>query len=330
MEDEELVDILLATYNTEISYLKKQIDSLLTQTYSNLKIYISDDASSDIRIKELLIEYEKKDKRISLFLQEANQGFQANFEFLLKQSNASYIMFCDHDDIWDKDKVKISLQEIKRQKVDLVYCDARQIDEEDNVIHSSYLKYKNLPILQGKEKRIFFARHTILGCTQMITKEIKEKMIPFKKSVIAHDWLSVVLANEGRGIGYIPKTLLGYRLHSANVYGGRTLTKNIQNWKSARRKNTYQDYLDYRNHVISTAYESGSKMSLDYIQKKENKKQIEKIIQYYEKLKKHPYICFTIFPYFQFLFAKGLKTRFLKEFILFHFPILGYFRFKRT
>ena len=40
---EELVDILVATYNTEEKYLRKQIDSILKQTHTNIKIYISDD-----------------------------------------------------------------------------------------------------------------------------------------------------------------------------------------------------------------------------------------------------------------------------------------------
>ena len=31
-------------------------------------------------------------------------GYNKNFEFLLKQSKANYIMFSDHDDIWNKDK----------------------------------------------------------------------------------------------------------------------------------------------------------------------------------------------------------------------------------
>ena len=151
---DDLVDILVTTFNTEIKYLTKQIDSLLSQTYQNIKIYISDDASNDIRVKEVLIDYEKKDKRINIFLQEKNVGFVKNFEFLLKQSTAPYIMFCDHDDIWDKDKVKISLEELKKKNVDMVYCDAMQIDSEDNLTQKSYMKYKNLPILDGKNKKM--------------------------------------------------------------------------------------------------------------------------------------------------------------------------------
>ena len=71
---EEKIDILLATYNGE-KYVAEQIESILRQTYKNMKIYISDDNSNKNEIKELLEEYEKNDNRIRLFLQPQNLGY---------------------------------------------------------------------------------------------------------------------------------------------------------------------------------------------------------------------------------------------------------------
>ena len=81
---EELVDILVTTYNTEEKFLRKQIESILKQTYKNIKIYISDDKSTNSNVEKILKEYEKKDERIKLFIQPRNLGFNKNFEFLLK------------------------------------------------------------------------------------------------------------------------------------------------------------------------------------------------------------------------------------------------------
>ena len=128
--EEELVDILVTTYNTNEKYLRKQINSLLRQSHKNLKIYISDDNSQDENVIKILKEYEEKDNRIKLFLQQTNLGYNKNFEFLLKKSKANYIMFCDHDDIWHLDKVQKSLDKIKQENVDMVYCNCRQIDED--------------------------------------------------------------------------------------------------------------------------------------------------------------------------------------------------------
>ena len=119
---DELVDILVTTYNTNEKFLKKQIESIQNQTYNNIKIYISDDSSTSQRIKEILEDYESKDERVKLYLQPRNLGYNKNFEFLLQQSTANYVMFSDHDDIWHKDKVEKSLKKIKEIIVDLVYC----------------------------------------------------------------------------------------------------------------------------------------------------------------------------------------------------------------
>ena len=53
-EKQELVDILLATYNTKIEYLKIQLDSIINQTYKNIKIIISDDKSTNTEVIETL------------------------------------------------------------------------------------------------------------------------------------------------------------------------------------------------------------------------------------------------------------------------------------
>lgn len=272
---EEKIDILLTTYNTPIEYLQKQIDSILNQTYSKFKLIISDDCSSEEEIKRILEEYQKKDKRIEVYLQERNLGYNKNFEFLLKQSKAEYIMFADHDDIWYPEKIEKSLKVIKNKKVDLVYCNANQINEKDKIIRENYFKYKNVPLLEGKNK-LAITRCIGIGCSQIITKEIKEKMLPFKDAVIAHDWLAAFLANEGKGMAYIEEPLFGYRLHSTNVFGGRSLVQNLNRWKEENGK-SYTAYLKYRKEkVIDKAYLDGIRMCQEYLEeeKREERKWI--------------------------------------------------------
>lgn len=269
MKMEEKIDILLTTYNTPIGYLRKQIDSILNQTYSNFKLIISDDDSSVEQVKDILEEYQKRDSRIELYRQEKNLGYNKNFEFLLKRSKANYIMFADHDDIWYPEKVEESLKIIKDRKVSLVYCNANQINEKDEIIQENYFKYKNVPLVNGKNK-LAITRCIGIGCSQIITKEIKEKMIPFKETVIAHDWLAAFLANRGNGIAYIEKPLFGYRLHSTNVFGGRNLAQNLSRWKKENGK-SYAAYLKYRKEkVIDKAYLNGAIMCQKYLEEEQD------------------------------------------------------------
>ena len=324
---EDKVDILLTTYNTNIEYLKQQIDSILNQTYKSFNLLISDDCSSNEEIKELLEEYQKQDNRVTIYIQEKNLGYNKNFEFLLKQSKASYIMFSDHDDVWYPQKVAKSVEKIKENDLDMVYCNANQINEKGDIIKQNYFKYKNMPLI-NKHSKLAISRYIGIGCSQIITKSVKDKMIPFTDKVIAHDWLASFIANENKGISYIEEALFGYRLHNTNVFGGRSLAQNLSKWKE-ENGTSYKSFLKYRNEkVIDKAYLDGAKMCLQYSSNKENKKFIQNIIKYYEGLKKSKYINLHIIKYFKFLAGKNLFKKTIKEIINFHFPILGYVIFK--
>ncbi len=323
---EELVDILLTTYNTNEIFLKKQIDSILQQTYKNIKIYISDDRSTNDKIEPILREYEKNDPRIKIYIQPINLGYNKNFEFLLKKSKAKYIMFSDHDDIWYKDKVEKTLKKLQEDNVDMVYCNCRQINEKDEVIKKDYFKYKNVPLVKGKSK-LAISRCVGIGCSQMITKEIRNKMIPFKKWFVAHDWLSAFLANEEKGISYIYEPLFDYRLHSTNVFGGRSLSQNISRWKK-ENGGDYKSYLDYRKSAITKAYADGIRMCKKYVKNEENKQFIEYASKYYEAILETKKINLkNIKDYFYILAGKNLGKKMIREIILFHFPIIGYLKF---
>ena len=323
----EKVDVIVATYKTNITYLKKQIDSILNQTHTEINVLISDDNSQDDELKNVLKQYEKMDNRVKVFFQEENIGYINNFNFLLEKSTSNYICFSDHDDIWYPEKIEKSLEKLISDDVDLVYVNSRQVNENDEVIKENYFKYKNIPLIDKKNK-LAISRCIGIGCSQIFTKSIKEKAIPFKNSVMAQDWLMAFIANENKGISYIKNPLFDYRLHQTNVFGGRSLNQNLYRWKE-KNGNSYNSYLKYREQeVIDKAYLDGAKMCLEYVENEKDREFIIKLINYYNNLKKSKYINFHFLKYFYFLGGKNLFKKMIKEFVIFHFPILGYLRFK--
>ena len=324
---EELVDILVATYNTNEKYLRKQIESILRQTHKNLKIYISDDKSSDKKVAEILKEYEKKDNRIKLYIQPKNLGYNKNFEFLLQQSTANYIMFSDHDDVWGKEKVEKSLKKIKEENVDMVYCNCRQVDEDGVVLQDDYFKYKNVPLVKGKSK-LAISRCVGIGCSQIITKTVRDKMLPFKNDVIAHDWLAAFIANEGKGMCYIKEPLFDYRLHGTNVFGGRSLNQNLNRWKQENGK-SYKAFLKYREDAINRAYLGGIKMCKQYVSIKKDEQFIEEAEKYYNNILNSYKINWNLKAFFKILAGKNQGKKMIRECVLFFFKFtfIGYLKF---
>ena len=67
------ISIALATYNGE-KYIRNQLDSIISQSYTDFELIICDDNSSDTTI-DIIKSYQEKDNRISLHLNKSNIGF---------------------------------------------------------------------------------------------------------------------------------------------------------------------------------------------------------------------------------------------------------------
>lgn len=106
----ELISIGLPTYNKAL-YLRKALDSLLSQTYTNFEIIISNNSSTD-KTDRICREYVRKDKRIRYFRQKNNIGAVNNFNFVLEKAKSNYFMWAGDDDFWDKDFLKKLYQQL--------------------------------------------------------------------------------------------------------------------------------------------------------------------------------------------------------------------------
>ena len=125
------VNILLATYNG-CKHLKKQLDSLIAQTYPNITIYIRDDCSSDNTVNYLkhYIAQNKSDKEIILLdNQNTNLRPPTSFYQILKECDkADYYAFCDQDDYWYPQKIEWAVAKLEqhpsKDTLPLVYYSA--------------------------------------------------------------------------------------------------------------------------------------------------------------------------------------------------------------
>jgi glycosyltransferase involved in cell wall biosynthesis len=92
-----LVSIGMPVYNGE-PFIRQAIDSLLGQTYKNLEVIISDNASTDATA-EISLEYAAKDSRIRYHRNDVNIGVYANFNRVFNLSSGEYFMWAAADDI---------------------------------------------------------------------------------------------------------------------------------------------------------------------------------------------------------------------------------------
>ena len=84
-------------YNRPV-LLAKTLQEVLNQSYPNLEIIISDNASPDADVAEICHQTVAIDKRIRYFRQTENIGPSANFEFVFRQATGIYFMWAADDD----------------------------------------------------------------------------------------------------------------------------------------------------------------------------------------------------------------------------------------
>lgn len=112
-----LVSIIVPIYNSGI-YLKRCIDSIVSQTFENIEVVLVDDGSTDDS-GNICDEYAAKDKRI-LVIHKSNEGLVRARKDGVTASHGEFILLVDSDDWIDYDAVEVMLGIQELYKCDIV------------------------------------------------------------------------------------------------------------------------------------------------------------------------------------------------------------------
>lgn len=224
---EPLITIVMATFNGG-KYIKDQLDSIIHQSWTNWKLIIRDDGSSDDTLA-ILSSYRLLDTRIELLCDEkGNLGICMNFAELMQYSAlCEYLMFSDQDDVWLSTKIEDTFKAMRASellhglsKPLLIHTDLCLVNDQLKQISRSAEKFIKLnPYTPNKLNRLL-AQNFIYGCTIMINRELLKESLPMPREAENHDyWVSLIASAIGH-ITYIPKSYILYRQHSSNFSGG--------------------------------------------------------------------------------------------------------------
>ena len=93
-----LISVLMPTYNTDAVWLKKAIDSVLCQVYSNWELCIADDGSTQSQTKELIESYAQSDPRIKVVFRPTTGHIATASNSALELVTGEFVALMDHDD----------------------------------------------------------------------------------------------------------------------------------------------------------------------------------------------------------------------------------------
>lgn len=127
-----LVSVIITTYNRPINILKRAVESVVNQSYSNIEIIVVNDCPNDRQLSQdiefMLHSYQTK---IQYFVHDTNGGACKARNTGLKHANGVYVAFLDDDDEWMPDKILLQVSEML-ENVSLVYCSSIQVYGEGN------------------------------------------------------------------------------------------------------------------------------------------------------------------------------------------------------
>lgn len=233
--------VMLSTYNGE-RFLRKQLDSVITQKGVNVYLIIRDDGSTD-NTQQILDDYKSVYPNMMTIYKGTNMGCARSFRYLMEKANSfdlffpDFYAFCDQDDIWIDNKLKKATEALAvyNQTIpNLFFSHFKKIDEWGDELFTENRMFK-----------ISFGEALIMnpsvGCTQVFNKSCLEKSLLYNPPLLVlHDWwiYSLCLALSGNVI-YDENALVLYRQHSSNVLGAQEISRyrKLYNWLYKKNDN---------------------------------------------------------------------------------------------
>jgi glycosyltransferase involved in cell wall biosynthesis len=213
------ISVVIATYNGE-QFIKEQLDSIAAQTLLPSEVVICDDASSDTTVS--IIKSHILFERIKLVINDCNIGLVENFKKAVTNCNPNnYIAFCDQDDIWFPNKLKLNFETIskieKKALPSIVYSDSTLIDKTGKTLYKSFMHAIGIDKYKHNYETVLFGS-VMLGCTMMINPKMRSYFleIPNEPSIFHDAWMALVGFAIGECI-FINQPLVYYKKHSNNI-----------------------------------------------------------------------------------------------------------------
>jgi len=165
-----LVDVILPVYNSE-SFIIKTVNSIINQSYSNWRIIIIDDASTDKTLLLLNSFYKSLiyKKKIFIIKNLINKGQAYCRNMGLKYSKSEYVAFIDSDDLWMREKLEKQIKFMKTFDYVFTYTDYK-------IFRNNKSKIVYVPMHYNYSQ--FVLNTSIATSTMVIKKKVINNFFP--------------------------------------------------------------------------------------------------------------------------------------------------------
>lgn len=218
----DTVTVVVPVYNGE-KYIARCLDSIISQSYKNIQIFVIDDASSDKSI-DIIKRYQLMDNRIQCIQNDSRMGVSFTRNKGLDCATTGYIMFLDCDDWIDLDCIEKAINKFKsREDIDIVIWEIKTAYE----LHKISVRYEYLyDNIISRDMALGLLTHTfehkfflspLLGCKLFKLSLLKEHLIRFFHTIYEDDLFTFQAFSYSQNIGLISGSCLYYYQHQDSI-----------------------------------------------------------------------------------------------------------------
>lgn len=190
------IDIVVPVYNVE-KYIKRCIDSLIHQTFKDIRILLIDDGSTD-QSAAICDAYAEQYENITV-LHKENGGLSSARNAALGMAKAEYIMFLDSDDYYDETVCEKAYTLAERENADVVAFGIALVgaDGRQKPYGAQHLEIANPEISEEQRKQLVFCFGHVVN--KLYRRECVEG-VRFPEGLILEDyfWSSVIASRVER------------------------------------------------------------------------------------------------------------------------------------
>ena len=201
-----LISIITPVYKPSIEILTSAIKSCLEQSYLNWELCLAD-ASNETTVRNLLCNFQSKDKRVKVKFLPDNQGIASNSNKALEMASGEFIAFLDHDDSLAPNALFEVVSKLNEEKnIDIIYSDEDKISFDGKKRFNPYFKPDWSPE--------FFNSYNYINHLTVVRRNLIESVGSFRTDFEgAQDYdLFLRVIEKTEKIAHIPKVLYHWRV----------------------------------------------------------------------------------------------------------------------
>jgi len=217
----EKVSVLMSVYRPNPVYFEQQLWSLNEQSYENLELLIWNDCPDEPVDRELVARTVTRFP-VTFYEKGKNLGYIAAFGALSELAKGDYLSYCDQDDIWERDKVALCMDAIRKNNAVAAVCDRSLMDGEGNIFCPSVRKASRLRADHWTTGEDITARAAFssycTGMTLIAQRRAVQRCLPFVP-VLPHDQQLAFLLSGAGTLACVERPLVRHRRYGTNASG---------------------------------------------------------------------------------------------------------------